>query len=276
MRVDLHCHSTCSDGSQTPAQIAQLARERELELLCLTDHDSMAGHPATVGAAPRVLRGLELSCRDRERSVHVLCYGVRPGPGMDALQARLDQIQHVRIHRIRLICAKLDGLGIHLDADAILARAEGRTAGRPDVARALVEAGAVPTTKDAFTRYLRDGGPADVPIARLSPAEGVELAVAAGARCSLAHPHTLGAEHATDLLRAHRDRGLEGLEAWYGRYSDEERRRWADLADAHGLVVTGGSDFHGDLVPEVPTLGVELPPPRAEALLAWLEPALTA
>ena len=102
------------------------------------------------------------------------------------------------------------------------------------------------------------------------------LAVAAGARCALAHPHTLGEDHVRDLIAAHRDAGLSGLEAWYGRYGADERRRWADLADAHGLVVTGGSDFHGDLVPEVPTLGVDLPPARAQALLDWLTPVLSA
>lgn len=274
MRLELHCHSLCSDGSLPPEQVAALAAEREVALFCLTDHDTMAGYPATaraIGDRCRVIRGMELSCREYGRTIHLLLYGLQPGPGLDDLQRRLDRVVEDRRDRIRRICAKLRTLGVRLDPEPILAKAEGRIPGRPDVARALVAAGICTSPREAFDRFLKDGGPADAPIERLGVDEGLALARRAGARVSLAHPHTLGQPALVrDLFARFQAAGLEGIEALYGRYGRAESRGWLELADARGLVATGGSDFHGDLIPEVSRPGIDLPKARTERLMDWL------
>ncbi len=275
MRVELHCHSTCSDGSYAADEVARRAIRTGVELFCLTDHDTCAGFTATRDALAdtpcTVLRGLELSCRAFDRTVHMLLYGLREGDALAALQGRLDAIHTERSERLRAICARLRKLGIELDEEAILSRTHGRTPGRPDVARALVDAGVCRTPQDAFTRFLRDGGPADVPLDRLGVEEGLALARPAGARASLAHPHTLGDPSLVRLLfERHRSQGLEGIEAFYGGYAWAESEGWLRLAHELDLVATGGSDFHGEMSPHVTQPGIELREPHAKRLRAWL------
>lgn len=274
MRVDLHCHSTHSDGSFAADEVATRAGRMGVELFCLTDHDTLAGYEATRAALPAsttVLRGVELSCKHQTKTIHLLMYGVQEGPGAEALEQRLVGVQDDRRSRLRAICGRLDELGIHLDADQILRDAAGRTPGRPDVARALLAVKAVRSLREAFERYLHDNGPADVAFARISLAEGLELGKACGARMSLAHPHTLRSPAlVADLYRRHRADGLEGIEALYGRYAHAEREGWLRLAKQLELVVTGGSDFHGEAMPEVAQPGIELPEPHAARLCDWL------
>jgi len=273
MRVELHCHSTHSDGSLPAAEVAARAGAGGVELFALTDHDTMAGFAATRDALPgvTVLRATELSCKVAGRTIHLLMYGVEDGPGLAALEQRLAGVQGDRQARLRAIVDRLATLGIHLDADAILRETAGRTPGRPDVARALVGAGAVRSMREAFDRYLHDNGPADVSFARVTLSEGLELGRAAGARMSLAHPHTLRSPALVgDVVRRHQSEGLTGIEAFYGRYPHAEREVWLRLAHAHGLVVTGGSDFHGDAMPEVTRPVIDLPEPHAARLRDWL------
>ena len=273
MRVELHCHSTHSDGSLSAGDVARAALSRGVRLFCLTDHDTLAGYEVSRDLLPgvRVLRGLELSCREYGRTVHLLFYDVEDGPGLETLTRRLGRVMDDRRRRIEAIVARLRELGVSLDADAILEGARGRTPGRPDVAKALYAAGAVNSLRDAFHRYLRDGGPADVPLDRLDVGEGLALARACGARVSLAHPHTLGSPSLVrDLFVRHRAHGLTGIEARYGRYAQVERLPWLRLADELGLVVTGGSDFHGDLMPDVTLPVIDLPSPDARRLCEWL------
>ncbi len=275
MRIELHCHSTHSDGSHPPAEVATRALKTGVSLFCLTDHDTDGGWAATrdalAGTSCIVLRGLELSAREFDRTVHLLVLNLVEGPGLDALHERLERVHVERSARLRAICDRLARLGIVLDADAVLARSHGRTPGRPDVARALVAGGHCSSLPDAFTRYLRDGGPADVPLERLSVAEGVALARAAGARVSLAHPHALGS-HALvrEMFVRHRAAGLDGIEAFYGLQGPAEHSQWLPLAQEHDLVATAGSDFHGELNPAVTQPGRDLPEAHVERLFAWL------
>ena len=273
MRVDLHCHSTHSDGSCSADEVATRAGRRGVELFCLTDHDSLAGYAATQAALPgvTVLRGVELSCKHDGRTIHLLIYGVKEGPGADALEERLVGVQDDRRARLRAIVGRLAELNIHLDVEQIPRDTAGRTPGRPDIARALVAVKAVRSMREAFERYLHDNGPADVAFARITLAEGLALGRAAGARMSLAHPHTLrSAALVADIYRRHRADGLEGIEALYGRYAFAEREVWLRMAKQMDLVVTGGSDFHGEAMPEVTQPGIELHEPHATRLLAWL------
>jgi 3',5'-nucleoside bisphosphate phosphatase len=274
MLVELHCHSTCSDGSEAPEQVAARARRRGVQLFALTDHDSVQGCAAAAaalaGSGAHVLRAVELSCTEAGRSVHLLIYDVAGDERWEALTSRLGELQRARRHRVRAMAARLEQRGIRIDVEPLLAAAGTRTVGRPDVARALVEAGAVGSTGEAFRRYLHDGGPADVPLGRLGVGDGLALARAAGARVSLAHPHTIGTL-ADELFRRHRDEGLEGIEAGYGPYSSAERRNWTRYADERDLVVTAGSDFHGAPLPHIAEPVVELDDRRARRLCEWLQ-----
>ncbi len=271
MRVELHCHSTCSDGSDAPAQVAMLAREAGVELFCLTDHDTTGGfHAARAAFAPgRSLRAVELSCTAEGRTVHLLAYDVGGGD-WSSIEARLDELALARVARLRDMGARLRRRGIDLDIEQLLQAAGNRVVGRPDLARAMVAAGAVGSLDEAFRYHLYDGGPVVVPMNRLEVTDALAMVHAAKGRASIAHPHTLGS-NAAAMIRQLRERGLEAIEALYGMYTKKERRRWLALADQLDLVATGGSDYHGDATPAVKQPGIEITGPRAERLRAWLE-----
>jgi predicted metal-dependent phosphoesterase TrpH len=278
MRLELHCHSTCSDGSATPEALATMALARKPTLFCLTDHDTAAGHDAVAATlephGTRVLRAMELSCREFDRTVHLLLYGISGGPQARGLHERLAAVQADRRVRIHAICGRLAQLGHTIDPEPILQRAGHGTPGRPHVAQALVAAGVCTSTREAFDRFLKDGGPADVPIERLGVAQGLALALEAGAKVSLAHPHTLGDPALVEeLLLRHRADGLEGIEALYGPYSEPERVGWLRLAARYDAIPTGGSDYHGDLTPTIAAPVIELPEPIGERILRWLDVA---
>lgn len=261
-----------SDGSLPPEQIAARAGEFGVELFCLTDHDTMAGCERAAAALPgvRVLRGLELSCKHEGRTIHLLVWGVGRGPGRLALEQCLAEQHRLRRERIVAICDRLAGLGVVLDPEAILAGAAGRIPGRPDVARALVEARVCSSPRDAFNRFLADEGPANVPVPGVTLAEGLALGRAAGARMGLAHPHTLDHFALVKLLyQQFRDAGLEGIEAYYGSVSPARAEGWLRLAHELDLVVTAGSDFHGEMVGEIKRPGIELPGRHVARLREW-------
>ena len=270
MRFELHCHSTCSDGTEAPDRVAARAAERSVDVFALTDHDTCAGSAVSVGGA-RVIRAVEISCDepDTGRTIHVLAYH-RGGAGWADLEQRLGDLRTARRNRMRMMAARLAQRGIRVDVEPMIAGAErsGQSLGRPDLARLMVAAGAVKTVKDAFTRHLYDNGPVDVPHNALSLPDALALGRAAGAAMSLAHPHLY--DHlGVALLRKHQPDGLLGVEAFYAVYDPHERKRWIDLADELGLVCTAGSDWHG---PEDATqpIGVDLPADRGRRLFDWL------
>lgn len=282
VRLELHCHSTCSDGSLEPEQLAQALSEFGVELACLTDHDTMAGCDRLASALaaspgahqPRVIRGLELSCKHAGRTIHLLMWGVADGPGREQLERRLAVQLQRRRERIVAICERFAALGIELDPVPILAGAIARTPGRPDVARALVAAGVCTSMRAAFDQYLRDDGPADVPIASLELGEALAIGRDAGACMGLAHPHTL--RHyavVRELFTEFRDQGLEGIEAFYGQVSPARAEPWLRLARELELVPTAGSDFHGDALANIKHPGIEIPPAYSMRLREWLADA---
>ena len=266
VRIELHCHSTWSDGTASVAEVAARACARAPTLMALTDHDSCAGHAELAAAVPGAIRACELTCVEDRRAVHVLVYDASGDPRWPEFEALLAEQAAARRERLRAIAARLFHQGVVLDVEPILARADGRVVGRPDVANALVAQGGVASRDEAFDRWLHDGGPADVPLARLSIADGLAAVRAVGARASLAHPHQ-HADRGAKFLRRYRADGLDGVEAYYGRYDAGERDRWLRLADELGLTATGGSDWHGEAWTE---LGVEVPEARGQRLLAWL------
>lgn len=270
MRFELHCHSTCSDGTDSPEQVAARAAERAVAVFALTDHDTCAGSHVEVAGA-RMLRAVEISCDEPAtgRTIHVLAYD-RGGAGWLDLERRLGDLRAARRNRMRMMAARLTQRGIRIDVEPMIAEAEqsGRTLGRPDLARAMVARGAVSSLKEAFTRHLYDGGPVDVPHHALTLADALALGRAANAAMSLAHPH-LYDQLGVALLRQHRSDGLGGVEALYAVYDAHERKRWLDVADDFDLVCTGGSDWHGP-ADATAQLGVDVAEDRAAHLLDWL------
>jgi len=212
------------------------------------------------------LRGVEMSCDHRGRTIHVLAYD--RGGAWAALETRLEAVRTARVNRLRVMAAKLEHRGVKLDIETLLTAAGSRAVGRPDLARAMVAAGAATSMKDAFSRHLYDGGPVDVPHHALPITEALALGREAGAAMALAHPH-LYDELSGHLVREHQAAGLGGIEAFCGAYDPRERARWVSLADTLGLVCTGGSDWHGPEDAQAQP-GVDLPPDRSDALLRWL------
>ena len=270
MRFELHCHSTCSDGTETPDQVAARAAARDVEVFALTDHDTCAGCRVASGSA-RVLRAVEISCDEPRtgRTIHVLAYD-RGGAGWVDLEQRLGDLRIARRNRMRVMAARLAQRGIRVDVEPLIDRAEqsGQSLGRPELARLMVAAGVVTSVKEAFTRHLYDGGPVDVPHHALVLSDALALGRAAGAAMSLAHPH-LYDQLGVALLREHRDNGLGGVEALYAVYDPHERTRWTELADELGLVCTAGSDWHGPDGASV-QLGVDVDGDRGKRLADWL------
>ena len=267
MRFELHCHSTCSDGTETPEQVAARASARDVAVFALTDHDTCEGTGVAITSG-RSIRGVELSCDDAGRTVHVLAFD-RGGTGAwQAIEARLAAVREARANRMRVMGAKLAMRGIRIDIEPLVADAGRRAVGRPDLARAMVAAGVATSVRDAFARHLYDGGPVDVPHRGLSLEAAIALGRAAGAALALAHPH-LYDERSAPMLRRHKAAGLDGIEAFHGAYDPRERARWLAVADQLGLVCTGGSDWHGpDEAMSEP--GIDLPPERSDALARWL------
>ncbi|HEY3806025.1 MAG TPA: hypothetical protein VGL61_25630 [Kofleriaceae bacterium] len=258
MRCDLHCHSTESDGTETPAEVAARVAALGLALFALSDHDIVTRIevPGT-----RVVRAVEISCDYQGRTIHLLAYD-RGGAGWPDLEARLAATREARRNRLRVMAAKLAQRGVRIDVEPIIARADGRSVGRPDLARAMVAAGAATSLDDAFARHLYDNGPVDVPHHGLSLRDALALGRAANAAMSLAHPHLYDPK----IVRQHAADGLGGVEAFYAGYDPGERARWIQLADELGLVCTGGADSHAADHP----IGIELPDDRAAKLLDWL------
>jgi len=248
--IDLHLHSTCSDGTDPPGRIAELAAAAGCSAFALTDHDTLDGTAEARRRAAELgltaVPGCEMSCSFRGRGAHVLVYWVDEGDG--ALHQELVRLRTDRVARNRALVARLGELGIPISYDEVVAEAAAEAAvGRPHVAAVMVRHGAAESIPDAFDRWLARGRPAHVPKDRLAVADAAALARGAGGVAVLAHPLTLGlADRELDGAVAElAGAGLAGLEVRYARYDRHQRAALDQLAQRHGLVATGGSDYHG-------------------------------
>lgn len=269
-QVDLHIHSTASDGRLAPADIIKEAAGRGLTYIALTDHDTVDGiAPARAAAQAfpqlKVIPGVEISTDIPQGEVHVLGYFIDYTD--PELKSTLDRFRNSRLRRARGMVAKLENLGIHIDWQRVQEIAGTSSIGRPHIAQAMLEKGYISSFKQAFTEYLSRDGPAYVEREKMTPAEAVELIVKARGLAVLAHPLTAGdPEVLTTELKA---AGLVGIEAHYDGYSAEEINRLVGLARRHNLIATGGSDYHG-LEPATETAigGANVPMESAEQLIA--------
>ncbi|GAB3207789.1 PHP domain-containing protein [Marinactinospora thermotolerans] len=256
MRIDLHSHSSVSDGTDAPAEVIEYAVAAGLDVLALTDHDTVAGIPDAAGNLPpgfTLVPGMELSCAHQGSSVHLLAYlfdARHPGLAAELVRIRDDRVSRARgmvellreagvgvtWERVREIAGDIDG-------DDVV--------GRPHIARAIVEAGAADSVQDAFDRWIGSGGPAYVARYALDPVRAVRLVREAGGVCALAHPArgegALTGAVPDDLVERMAAAGLGAIEADHPSHDEAERARWRARAAELGLVVTGSSDDHGDL-----------------------------
>lgn len=252
-RVDLHTHTTASDGVHAPAELVRIAAERGLDVLGVTDHDTVAGvaEAARAGAAAgiEVVAGIEVSSRHDGRAVHVL--GLFVDPEDATFREVLARAKAQRLWRARGIVERLNDLGYELDWSEVEAQAGGDVVARPHIARALVARGYVRRVGDAFTAELiGDGGRALVRRDLPSPAEAVALIRRAGGAAVLAHPaithhagHAVGVD--LELVESMAAAGLAGLEVDHPDHNPRAREHARTAAERFDLVPTGGSDFHG-------------------------------
>jgi 3',5'-nucleoside bisphosphate phosphatase len=252
--IDLHTHSTVSDGSDSPAEVAELAAKAGLKAFALTDHDRLDGLTEARARAGELgvelVPGCELSC-EHAATMHVLVYDIEPGEG--PLQDELVALQHARDTRNDRMAVILADLGLPVTREEMEEEAGGIGAGRPHIAAILVRKGVVASVQEAFDVWLAKGRPAYVEKDRLAPADALHLARASGGRPVLAHPLSLKLEPVAleSTVRELKDLGLVGIEAVYGRYSPEERAGLLALAQSVGVITTGGSDHHGTYKPDL-------------------------
>ena len=260
MRFDLHVHTTASDGTLTPTEIVRQAADAGLVVVAITDHDSIEGVPDALAAAGAcrecitVIPGVELSAVYDGLDVHILGYFVNPAD--PELRSHLADLRAARLNRARTIIATLDAAGYDLSLDEVMDLSEGGAVGRSHVARALVHRGHAQDVSDAFKRLLGRGRPFYVPKDVRTPTEVLQVILDAGGLPVLAHPGVTGAD---DLIPALVANGLVGLEAYHAEHDPAQQQRYASIAADHGLLVTGGTDYHGPFAPNPPLGSMEMP-----------------
>ena len=254
--IDLHVHSTASDGSDSPTIVVQLAAAAGLKAIALTDHDTQAGIFEARAEAARtgveLIAGTELSVEWAQGAMHMVVLFLEPGPG--PLQDRLAELRKGRSERNARIVERLIELGLPVSDSEIGELAAGESVGRPHIAAVMVKRGYVESIFEAFDRYLGWGKPAYMARPRLTPEEAIGLALESQAVPIIAHPHTLGlntSEEVSTTLRRLAGAGLVGIECYYPLYSPFEREGYSALAGRFGLKPSGGSDYHGTYKPDV-------------------------
>ncbi|MEU3395356.1 putative metal-dependent phosphoesterase TrpH [Streptomyces filamentosus] len=249
MRIDLHSHSTASDGTDTPAELVRNAAAAGLDVVALTDHDTTRGHAEAIAAAPEgltVVPGAELSCRLDGIGLHMLAYLFDPEE--PALLAERELVRDDRVPRARAMVDKLRQLGVPVTWEQVARIAGDGSVGRPHVAEALVELGVVPDVSGAFTaEWIADGGRAHVEKHELDPVDAVRLVKAAGGVTVFAHPAAVkrGEVVPESAIAALAEAGLDGIEVDHMDHDEPTRARLRGLAKELGLLVTGSSDYHG-------------------------------
>lgn len=263
MISDLHTHSTASDGQYTPSELVRLAKDRGLEVLALTDHDTLDGLAEAVRAGEergiRVIQGIELSAKEYD-TFHIL--GYRVSPDAPALTALCRRMKGRRDDRTPRLIAFLREKGVNLSEEEVTELAGGAIVGRPHFAQVMVRKGYVKNNREAFDRYL-DTEEYHQKVERGKPSvrECVEAIKAAGGKVSLAHPYQIGVDDETleGIVRELTGYGLDAIECYYPKYTPEQQELYLRLAKKYGLHITGGSDFHGERVkPDIQLASLEL------------------
>jgi predicted metal-dependent phosphoesterase TrpH len=245
MRIDLHMHSTFSDGLFTPTELVEKASDEKLSAISLTDHDCLDGLPEAIQAGSakgvEVIAGVELSCEYQGRDLHVLGYGVDPRD--ESFQEMLRKFRETRYKRGLKIIEKLNALGIAIEPAEVLAKAGDGALGRPHIAAVLVEKRIVAKAGEAFDKYIAEGGPAYVAKYKMSAREAIDYIRRAGGLAFIAHPGVFleNADELLDLIA----KGFDGIEVYHPTHSATRAAELRSIAEEKGLLISGGSDFHG-------------------------------
>lgn len=252
-RADLHCHSTCSDGSLSPEDLVKHAAEVGLKGLSITDHDTTSAYATAMPAAKKigleVIPGVEFSSSHQGESIHILGYAFDPAhPSILALSER-----HAsrRGSRNQEILNRLAKLGMPVSDEDLKLEVQGiaHTIGRPHIAKAMVKKGYVESIQEAFKKYLGEGRLAYVPGTAFSVEETIQTIHEANGLAVIAHPHLIDN---SDVLQKLLEMDFNGIECYYGNFAEDQNSRWLKIAKKKGWLATGGSDFHGDVKPAIP------------------------
>jgi predicted metal-dependent phosphoesterase TrpH len=254
-RLDLHLHTTHSDGSLTPAEVLRLAHKAQVNALAITDHDIVSGIPEAMGVGAElgieVIPGVEISSRLGDSELHILGYCLHwEDPELNRRLAALRASRHSRNPQI---IERLRSLGLDVTYEEVQALAGTDSVGRPHIARILIDKKYVTSAKEAFDRYLADGRPAYVARDLPEPADAIDWIRAAGGVAVLAHPTwaKVSGEGLNALLTRLKGEGLGGIEVHYSTHTKRQTTEYLDLAKRLNLLVTGGSDFHGVTKPDI-------------------------
>jgi predicted metal-dependent phosphoesterase TrpH len=254
--IDLHAHTTHSDGSATPRELLTQANAAGATAMAITDHDTVTGlkegHAAAAEFDIELIDGIEISAEYSPGTMHILGYFINAESAH--LNAALIGLREARERRNPQIAERLQSLGLSVAYEEVERLAGNEVVGRPHFARLLVERGYAASIQDAFDRFLGKGAAAYVEKARLSPAASIALIHEAGGVAVLAHPYQLklaSIEETERLIVELAALGLDGVEAVYSRHSQAERDAYSSMARRHGLLVTGGSDYHGTYKPDI-------------------------
>ncbi|OGP54819.1 MAG: hypothetical protein A2Y65_12095 [Deltaproteobacteria bacterium RBG_13_52_11] len=247
---DLHIHTTASDGIMSPAEVVRYAKGKGLRAIAITDHDTIEGLQEGIQEGNKleleVIPGVELSADSLKGTMHLLGYYI--DPTCSELVDKLMVVQRARVERNLKMVEKLRALGINIELSEVKAAPEHGQIGRPHFAYTMVQKGYAHNMQDAFDRYLRKGGPAYVEKFKFTPQEAMDFIGKAGGITVLAHPFTLNQLQPKDLealIVELKGQGLEGIEVYYPEHSEGQRKFYRYLAQKYGLVISGGSDFHG-------------------------------
>ncbi len=244
MLVDLHIHTTASDGVDSPVEVVARAKSLGLKAIAVTDHDTLEGIKPACDAGIsyniEVLPGVELGSEHLGDEIHILGYLVKQDNR--ELLEKLKLFRDKRISRMEKMVKKIQEFGFPVDMSMVMAISGAGSVGRPHLAEALVKIGVVDTMGEAFEKYIGAGRPAYIPRHKLSPAEAVRLIITAGGVPVMAHP---GLNNAAQFIEELISIGLAGVEAYHPVHSQEEMSYYLRLAQKHDLIVTGGSDYHG-------------------------------
>src|SRR6056297_2184058 len=268
MYIDLHTHSTCSDGTYTPQQIAEETGGKGINPFSITDHDNIMAYDEPLNCANDqvFIPGVEISAEFSKGTLHILGYGI--DTTNQELKHTLDELQQFRLNRNKKMLEKMKTLGFDISMEELFIEAKGEIIGRPHFANLMYAKGYVSSYQEAFDKYLTKGAPLYMDKKRLSPHDSIDLITQAGGIPVIAHPYQTKREdeELANLVEQLREMGLMGIEAFYSLHSQEMIEEYLGYADRYGLLVTAGSDFHGG---NKPTIGLGINAPDK-----WIKPFL--
>jgi predicted metal-dependent phosphoesterase TrpH len=250
-RYDLHCHTNCSDGSMSPEELLQLAKDTGLNGLAITDHDTAAAYSKALPLAEKLglkmVSGIEFSTVHQNISVHILGYSFKlDSPNILAL---CNRHQTRRVNRYKTMLELLKKHNMPITEEELLGLGQQGSIGRPHIAICMINKGYVKTMKEAFQNYLAEGKPCYVRTETITVEETIAAIQQANGYAVIAHPHLIWKRNIVDDLLAMK---FDGIEVYYSRFPREHEKQWADIAKKKGWLMTGGSDFHGSVKPDIP------------------------